>query len=169
MKHTHRIKIAGGEIALVDAVDAHLVRQYRWHHGGTRNRYVVAYARTGRGKPKIYLHRLIMAAAPGEIVDHIDGDPMNNRRSNLRLVSRSENAVNLTHTRNETGFRGVAFFPAQKKYQGRVQKDGGVFRGPYRKSPEQAASDFDAMARGLFGDYATFNFPRQSERGVQRT
>jgi len=164
MKYIHKIDIAGGSVALVDPEDAHLVRQYRWHRGGTKNRYAAANI---DGKTT-YMHRVIMATVPGEIVDHIDGDPLNNRRSNLRLVSRSENAANMTNTSNATGYRGVAYFPEKRKYQGRLQKDGGVYRGPYRKSPEQAANDFDALARGLFGQCATYNFPRQGERGVQR-
>ena len=161
----HKIILATGEVAPVDMTDAHLVRQHKWHRGGTGNRYVVAS--TPKGEPPLYLHRLIMAPGPNEIIDHINGDPLDNRRSNLRIVTPSQNAANLTETKNQTGYRGVAVY-GPKRFRAMLEHHGGVFRGPSRRTAEQAARDFDAMARGIFGAFATYNFPRDGERGVRR-
>ncbi len=166
MRKIAKIKLKTGEVASIDMSDVHLVNEYRWNRGGTGNRYAVAYARTGRGKPKIYLHRLIMGACDGEIVDHINGDPLDCRRANLRIVTRSQNAANRSETKNQSGYRGAFYFPSKRKYQARITCEGGVYRGPYRKDAKQAAQDFDLLARALFSEFASYNFPRSGERGV---
>ncbi|MEQ8226783.1 MAG: HNH endonuclease [Rhodospirillales bacterium] len=152
----------GDRVAVVDAQDAHIIKQYRWRRGGTGGGYAVARVKGST----VYMHRLIMGAGAGEIVDHANGDTMDNRRSNLRLVTRSENAANRATTENASGFRGVVFHPLKNRYQGRVSKDGGTYRGPYRRKAEDAARDFDALARGLYGACCSFNFPMDGERGV---
>jgi hypothetical protein len=159
--HPHKIPVGSG-VALVDSCDAHLVRQYRWHPGGTKNHYAI----TAINGKNTYMHRLILDAGKGEIVDHIDGNPLNNRRSNLRLVTPSENSANRSETSNPWGFKGVCYYEQKHKFQARVCKEGATYRGPYRKTPEQAAQDYDALARGIYGPFATFNFPQPGERGV---
>lgn len=168
MSRVSKITLKTGEVASVDMSDIHLVKEYRWHRGGTKNQYAVAYAREGRGKSPLYLHRLIMGAGDGEIVDHINGDPLDCRKANLRIVTRSQNAANRSVTKNPSGYRGVFYFPQRRKYQARVTCEGGVFRAPYRKAAKQAATDFDSLARALFGEFATYNFPRRGERGVEK-
>ena len=163
MGNIHRIELSNGALALVDMADRHLVSEYRWHPGGTKNGYAIARVKGAN----VYLHRLIMGAGTDDMVDHIDGDPLNCLRSNLRYVTRSQNAANLSCTKNQTGYRGVAYFPERVRYQARVMCKGATFRGPYRKNAEEAAQDFDSMARGIFGEHATYNFPGENERGVK--
>jgi hypothetical protein len=94
-----RIYVGPGRYALVDDEDAERVAQTDWFpvHGRT------VYARTGSariGSNQRLMHRLIMRAAVGTIVDHINGDGLDNRKENLRLVTASENALNrFDHTR----------------------------------------------------------------------
>ncbi len=163
MPRTHRLKV-GDKIAIIDAADRHLVSGYKWHLGGTGKRYVATNLKGG--SKTAYLHRIIMAPGPGEIVDHANGDPLDNRRKNLRIVTASENGLNRTHTSNPTGYKGVCYFPDKRKYQGRLNHNGGVYRGPYRDNPLDAAKDYDRLARGIGGNLATVNFPKAGERGV---
>lgn len=163
MSRTHKLTLTTGEVALVDLADQCLVSEYCWHRGGTGNRYAVSKI----NGISVYLHRLILGAGVGDIVDHIDGDPLNCLRSNLRFATRSQNAANREATNNQFGYRGVAFYPKKNKYQARVIRDHGTFRGPYRKTAEAAAQDFDDLARGLFGKFCSFNFPRPGERQVK--
>lgn len=158
-----KIPLVSGGNAFVNIADWHLVKEYNWWRGGTKNRYAVAKS----NGLTVYMHRLIMAAGPDDIVDHIDGEPLNCCRTNLRFVTKSQNSANLSTSRNPSGYRGVCFFPAKRKFQARVMKDHKSFRGPYRETAEEAAHDFDALARGLFGEYASYNFPQQNERGVK--
>ncbi|MBB58107.1 MAG: hypothetical protein CMM42_12850 [Rhodospirillaceae bacterium] len=96
--------IAVGSLkAIISACDADLVRQYAWCPGGTGGRYAVALLRDGSSLRTVYLHRLVMGAGDGEIIDHVDGDTLNCCRSNLRFVSKSENGTNRLETTNATG------------------------------------------------------------------
>lgn len=77
------------------------MRFYRTSHG---------YARTTLGESREYLHRLVLGhECAGLEVDHINGDTLDNRRSNLRAVTHAENAANRIgrHARNRSGYRGV--------------------------------------------------------------
>jgi hypothetical protein len=100
-----QITLTNGGNAEVDPVDASQFEIYRWNqHNGYARRtdYSTGVRRT------VYLHREITGAGPGDQVDHIDGDRLNCRRNNLRIVSASVNEYNKPATRrSSTGFRGV--------------------------------------------------------------
>mgnify|MGYP001603275765 CR=1 FL=1 len=86
------LKINSKWAAKIDKRDIPLVCQYHWtFQGKARCRYV--YSSSGPG-PRILLHRLILNAKPGQIVDHKNGNSLDNRRSNLRIVTHSENQKN---------------------------------------------------------------------------
>lgn len=72
---------------------------------------------------KASLHRLITNAPVGLVVDHINGNPLDNRKVNLRLITNSENMQNLCgpHRDNKTGIRGVTKDRHGKKYQVIIQ------------------------------------------------
>jgi len=109
------IDLRHGCIAFVDAVDAHLAalawnRKVVGRKGFTKHIYASRNFRVN-GKPITeYLHRVVAGAKSGDIVDHIDGDTLNNRRSNLRIVTASENAENRRATKlnSRTGIVGVS-------------------------------------------------------------
>jgi len=75
------------------------------------------YVRVGSGKNKRYIHRLIMNPPKGMVVDHLNGDQTDNRRSNLRICTRSENGLNMRKpTRAKSGFRYVYRSRRSKRY-----------------------------------------------------
>lgn len=79
--------------------------------------YVSGYKPDGRGGViHAWLHRLIMNPAKGYVVDHINGDAMDNRRENLRVVTRAENAQNRKVTYAASGVRNVYFQKQTQKY-----------------------------------------------------
>jgi hypothetical protein len=88
------VEIRKDVCVMIDDEDAARVRAYSWQWA---NCYPMRYARSsGRKLPNgkreyIYLHRLVMNAPPGKVVDHIDGDTRNNRKENLRLIDAEEN------------------------------------------------------------------------------
>lgn len=94
---------------LYDSVDEKIVSSSKWYI--TTNGKGLHYAARTEfidGKKKIiYLHRKIMKAGPGEEVDHINHDGLDNRRSNLRLVTHSQNLVNARSSIGVSGNRGV--------------------------------------------------------------
>lgn len=96
-----------GKGVLVDEEDISLVQDSVWHLD--KDNYVV---RNKRNAPKGFhyrLHRLILDAQPGDLVDHIDGDPLNNRKSNLRVTNKKINSYNRKNLNknNTSGYRGV--------------------------------------------------------------
>lgn len=114
-----RLRRSGGFVwAHLDGGDVPLVRGYYWsvHSGG----YVHC---VGSG---LYIHRLIIAAPEGLLVDHKDGDRLNNRRRNLRIVDPAGNAENLTRVRSDssTGIRGVGPCKFTGRWIARVKKEG---------------------------------------------
>lgn len=95
------IQLSQGKVALIDDIDYERVNRWSWHFDG----------RYARGYPhgiKEYLHRYIMQTKSGEVVDHINGDRLDNRRANLRNCSHAFNASNRHGpVTNKHGLRGV--------------------------------------------------------------
>lgn len=102
-----------------------------------------------------YMHRFLMAAGPGVQVDHRDDDGLNNRRSNLRIATKSQNMANAGSRGGASRFRGV--HRKRSRWTAQITKDGkkrclGTF-----DTEEQAAVAYNAAARELFGEFAWQN------------
>lgn len=99
-----KIKLTQDKYALVDDEVFDYFNQFKWHFDGR-------YASRHIKRKKIYLHQLILVAEKPLVIDHINGDPLDNRTSNLRRVSQRENGFNRTskNTNNSSGFRGVSW------------------------------------------------------------
>lgn len=93
----------------IDDRDVEIVNKYKWHLTG---KYVMR-TKWLKGQNKsiqIPLHRYIMDAPKGIEVDHINGNPLDNRRSNLRLCSHAENSKNRkVYKNNKSGHRGIVW------------------------------------------------------------
>lgn len=103
------VTLTKGYEAIIDASDAQLVGMWNWCadvSGG--NAYATRGDWRGSDQRVVRMHREILAAPAGFDVDHIDGNKLNNRRSNLRLATRAENNRNRARRRdNKSGFKGV--------------------------------------------------------------
>lgn len=89
-----RVDILNGYFAVIDAADAPTVLSYPWVSISTPGRRAV-YAMRRMKQRTVLMHRVILSAIESSLhVDHIDGDGLNNRRSNLRLATRSQNLAN---------------------------------------------------------------------------
>lgn len=111
-----KIKLTKGYFALVDDDDFDRLSKTNWciTSGG--------YAKRGtkeHGKQTVhYMHRQIMNADKGYVVDHINGDKLDNRKSNLRLTNQSVNGHNRKHLNknNTTGYKGISIDKKRNKY-----------------------------------------------------
>jgi hypothetical protein len=109
------------------------------------------------------MHRLIMGEPPAAMIDHRDGDGLNNSRANLRICTPSQNQQNRKHQAlNTSGYRGVTYHKRLARWQAQLGHDGrkhylGVFHNPI-----DAARAYDLKAVEHFGEFANLNFPEQS-------
>ena len=148
-----------GRYALIDDEDYALVAPYKWCLYA--NGYVMAHIRPEPGvRRTLYMHRIIMDAGRGEKVDHVDGDPLNNRRSNLRFATSAQNAANSYKVKSASGYKGV--FRGKGKtvpWDAKIRIDGKVRHLGCFATREEAARVYDDAARRLHGQFARLNFP----------
>lgn len=143
---------AQGNSFVIDADDYSEVAQYYWSNSA---------GYFWRQSPSnMALHRFLMRPPRGRVVDHIDGNPANNRRENLRVCSQAQNNQNKGKQRNNaSGYKGVFWDKTIGKWRPRVNINGrSEYIGVY-DSAEEAARARDAKAIELFGEYAVLNFP----------
>ena len=125
--------------------------------------YPTIYIANGSKKGKIYLiHRLMWEAFNGPIpegyqIDHIDRDKQNNKLSNLRLATASENRCNQIPTRlPKSGYRGV--YPNYNRFQAMIRDQTGkrTHLGSF-KTAREAAAAYNAAAIIIHGEFAILN------------
>lgn len=152
------IALTKGLITIVDEEDFDFLNRHSWH-AHSCGYAARKYKQTGKNI-SVYMHREILKAPVGILVDHIDQDVRNNRKSNLRLCTKSENARNTKiDSRNKTGFRGVFWESIRKKYGATISCRKKMFYLGYFNDPVEAARVRDLKAKELFGEFAKLNFP----------
>lgn len=157
------VPLTKGYVALIDDEDAERVLAYKWMVNVTKsgNIYGQRSLRNGGRKLTIMLHRFIMDAPDGLEVDHRDGNGLDNRRSNLRLATSSQNRINTTGRVSRTGYRGVR--TDFHRFQAGIRCNREChYIGSYG-SAEEAARAYDAKARELHGEFARLNFPAEAQ------
>lgn len=154
---TQQIPLTRGQVALVNDDDYAWLTQYHWHCTSTG--YAAARIKQNGKRRYIYMHRLLLDAQPGQFVDHIDGNRLNNTRDNLRFVTRLQNGWNRQRQSNMSGYKGVSWHDHHGKWQARIQHDGRQFFLGYFDDPVEAALAYDQAAEQHFGPFARKNFP----------
>lgn len=154
------IKLTKGYETIIDTEDADLVA-FKWHSSVKRPG---TYARRSAGsKLKVYLHRTVLertlgrALIKGEIVDHINGN-LDNRRSNLRLATHTQNLRSSSLSKNNTsGFKGVSFEKRKdgsKRWFAQITVDRkNIYLGTFA-SVEEASAAYMEAADKHFGEFA---------------
>ena len=150
-------------IAVVDVENYDHLSKYFWHktyYGyAARNSSVsLGECESESKKYLIFMHRVIIGATKDQEVDHIDRDRLNNRMSNLRIVTSSQNKMNQNIRKDNTsGFKGVTWDKDRDKWMVSINKDRRrMFIGRYRDLHE-AAMAYNEAAVKLFGKYANLN------------
>lgn len=154
------IPLGGSElVAVIDAADYPLVQPFTWFaQRGRATWYAMARKQVNHQSKKLYLHRLILSAPSGSVVDHIDHDGLNDRRSNLRLCGHSENAAYSRPRAPRSGLKGVRRSRHRHGgWEARCRVDGReVFFGTFPTASD-AARAYDAGVRELRGPFAWTN------------
>ncbi len=135
------IQLTRGQVALVDDEDFGRVMQYRWYANCSHGKvyYAVRCVYTPH-RATIRLHRFILDAPPDKEVDHVSGDPLDNRRCNLRLCSHAENTRNSRKLRQDTSsqFKGVSWYKPLCKWLAQICVDHRKLNLGYFDSEEDA-------------------------------
>lgn len=147
--------------ALVDPEDAELVSRYTWYALVTPH---ATYAQANDGGRWLYMHRLVMGATKGQVVDHKNHDGLDNRRStNLRLCDDKKNQWNRSPRRGTpSGLIGVSL-RKNGRFQAFIHGNGKSLHLGIYDTAEEAGRARDAAARAFYGEFAVLNFP--DERG----
>ena len=139
---------------IIDSGDWERVKMYRWRHG---TRTVETFSKkTGR----IRLHHLIIGSKPkrGYCVDHINGDVLDNRRSNLRVATYAQNSINSkTPISNTTGYKGVCWDKVNRKYQAQIKVKGKTLWLGRFLTKRFAAEEYNRAAKKYHGEFARLN------------
>ena len=156
-----RIPLTQGKFALVDDGDYDWLNQWMWYY--SKN----GYAARKNGKI-VYMHNAIMNTPPGFHTDHKETGKqdygLDNRRSNLRICTVSQNLANRGPQKNNTsGYKGVEWYKSRSNWRAKIKSAGKFVHIGYFKTAEEAAKAYDVVAKRLFGEFAFLNFPEDMQ------
>ena len=161
-----RIGLTDRKFAIVDEAEYYRLGNFGWCaktcFGKT---YAIRFADTPkRGAVTISMHREIMNAPAGLLVDHRNRNTLDNRRANLRLATYSQNGCNsrIDKTKASSRFRGVRFIKKTGKWAANIRINGKkTWLGSF-DSEIDAARAYDEAAKKYHREFARLNFPREN-------
>ena len=144
------IVLTQGKTAFVDDQDFESVSKHSWC-------YDTGYATTRINGRNVRMHRFLLSPKSTELVDHADGDGLNNTRGNLRLCTGSQNLANSKKPINNTsGFKGVTFSKEKRKWKAEIQINRKGHHLGYFSTPQEAHEKYKEKAIELFGEFSRF-------------
>lgn len=145
----HSLPIA---FALIDSEDYDRVMELTWTFGNK------GYPCHFEKNTSISLHRFVLGARKGFLVDHINNDPLDARKANLRECTPSQNSKNQSKKKaNKTGFKGVSWCNQKKRYRACIKTDYRQKHLGYFDCPRQAAQAYNDAAREHHKEFAHLN------------
>ncbi len=144
--------------AIVDPQDYEKLAGLNWLLNEYSN--LSRYAVKMEGNDIVRMHRIIMNAPAGTIVDHRDRNGLNNTRKNLRFATRTQNNCNVRRkTETKTSkYKGVSFVPKTQKWRAQIKYNGISKHLGYFENEEDAARAYDEAAKEYHGEFAVLNF-----------
>lgn len=156
------IPLSNGGVAIVDEEWHLILSRFSWHRSGKG--YAERSVRPGHG---IMMHRVVNMTPRELWVDHINGDKLDNRASNLRACTNTENSQSRRRACGISGFRGVKQLPSGR-YEASIMEN---YKRQYIGSfdtAEEAARAYDQAAMRLHRAFAVLNFPGSTLRNEKR-
>ncbi len=155
-KGTTTVELTQGLSALVDEEDIELLSRYKWH--AAKGACGLIYAVT-----RMRMHRLVIDAPGGYFVDHINGNPLDNRKENLRLCTNAQNQQNTGSRGGSSRFKGVSFNQRLGRWMAHFSVLGQAYYCGYWDTEEEAARAVDRRRKEVCGEFARLNFPEDEE------
>ena len=147
-----------GYVALVSVMDRDILLKNSWSSKVDKHS---VYVQRSVGDFTRRLHREIMAPPKDKIVDHINGNGLDNRRENLRIANHAQNTANrIRCKKSKRGFVGV--YPDRGRWKAMINTEKKSINLGRYKTAEEAARVRDKAAYDLYGEFARLNFPLPS-------
>lgn len=160
-----KISLGEGEWTIVELMDYYRLKNFNWYLSGNgKEFYAFRNVKIGPGKIKmVSMHREIMNPPAHLLVDHRNNDTLDNRRSNLRPATHSENAYNRPKIRAKTTsqYIGIYFEKRTSRWTVKIRVNGKRLWIGRFESEIEAAKAYDAAARKYHGEFARLNFPEE--------
>lgn len=153
------IQLTKNQKVLVDKNLYEDLNKNKWYTMNCSGKYYAARTIKIDGKKKtILMHRYIMNAPKNKVVDHINGNTLDNRIENLRICSHKENIRNSKKCKNNTsGYTGVFFYKRTKRWQSCIGVNNKIINLGYYDTKEEAALAYNEAAIKYFGEFAKLN------------
>ncbi len=157
-----KIPLTQGKYAVIDDEDYDWLAKWKWHaHQYCGRWYALRTVYLGGGRKHrenriIRMHREILNTPQGMETDHANGNGLDNRRSNLRICTRSQNAAN--RKVNKSGYKGVHLHKQTGKWHPRIKVNYESISLGLFENQKDAARAYDKAARHYFGQFARTNF-----------
>ena len=160
------IRLPSGDITKISPEDEELLSKFPWWRISSKHVRVAAPVYNNGKRLDVWLHKAIMDTPDGMDTDHINGDPLDNRRENLRVCTHAQNVTNKAKKKNAhlSDYKGVVYRPDRNKtypWFAYVSKHRKQISVGYFSTERDAAMASDAVARVVHGHYAWLNFPEQ--------
>lgn len=151
------IQLTRGKVALVDDADYEWLNQWKWCANKESNTFYAVRKIKSNGRwVFIRMHRLILGLTDPKIyADHIDGNGLNNQRSNLRQATNMQNQMNRGAQKNNAlGIKGVFFYKHTNKYKAHIRLNGIAKTLGYFHNLEEAVAVRREAELKYFGEFA---------------
>lgn len=157
-----------GELVTVDWGDYLVLRNFKWRsheRGYIRTSIRIDHEDGSYGYQVLSVHRLVMGARPGQLVDHIDGNPFNNCRSNLRIATSAQNVWNSRCRKNsKSKYKGLTWVAKRKNWRVRIRANGELIELGCFRDRDAAVKAYNEAAKKYHGEFAWLNKEGQHEK-----
>lgn len=152
------IPLTQGYSSIVDTEDYDLLIKHKWCVNINKN-HKIKYAQSIIRDKFMSMHRLIMNPPKSILVDHINGNGLDNRKCNLRLCSSMENQRNAKIRKNKISkYKGVDWHVCSNKWRARITINKKLIEIGYYKNEKEAAKAYDTASIKYFASFAKGNF-----------
>jgi len=150
-------------VAVIDDADWDLISPYKWYAWKSRKGTGVYNALRNIARPQHGTARMHVEVARRKgivgLVDHINGNGLDNRRGNLRLATTAQNMAAAPFYHSISGYRGVVLAKASGRFRALIKSNQKqIVLGTF-DTAEEAARAYDQKALDLWGSFARTNFP----------
>lgn len=156
------IYLTKSKYTIVDDEDYEMLNQYKWYYDVNKNgtQRVLRTGYAGGKYTKYSMPRIIMNAPSSMVVDHVNRNQLDNRKTNLRVCTQRQNCMNAKQPSGKyTCYKGLKYYDKNpyRPWIARIRVNNKTYSGKFRSTEEVAALDYNVLAKKYHGEYAVYN------------